>query len=135
MTLLHRYSIVFLLLLLFSLGNEQAVAQPSVDLTFGASLTKISEGDVQGIFVQPDGKIFVTGAFKVAGGLARTSVVKLNADGSRPVAADYDGDGRADIAVFRPSTGIWYLLRSTSGFAGYQFGISTDIAIPGSLIP
>lgn len=89
MTLLHRYSIGFIFLLLFSLGNEQAVAQPSVDLTFGASLTKISEGDVQGIFVQPDGKIFVTGAFKVAGGLARTSVVKLNADGS--VDTSFDG--------------------------------------------
>jgi hypothetical protein len=36
-------------------------------------------------------------------------------------------------SVHRP--GIWYLLRSTSGFAGYQFGISTDTAIPGSLIP
>ncbi|MEO8041211.1 MAG: FG-GAP repeat protein [Acidobacteriota bacterium] len=53
----------------------------------------------------------------------------------RLVAADYDGDGRADIAVFRPSAGIWHLLRSTSGFAGYQFVISTDTAIPGALIP
>jgi uncharacterized delta-60 repeat protein len=71
--------------------------------------------------------------FNSSNGSFTTMAFGLNGD--RPVAADYDGDGRADIAVFRPSTGIWYLLQSTSGFLGYQFGISTDTAIPGSLIP
>src|SRR5215213_2112013 len=65
-----------------SFAGIRALAQPSLDLSFTASLTKNSEGDVRGIFVQPDGKIFVTGAFKVAGGLSRSSVVKLNADGT-----------------------------------------------------
>ncbi|HUR97396.1 MAG TPA: hypothetical protein VMZ26_04930, partial [Pyrinomonadaceae bacterium] len=34
---------------------------------------------------------------------------------------------RADIAVFRPSTGVWYLLRSTAGFAAAQFGLNGDV--------
>jgi hypothetical protein len=26
--------------------------------------------------------------------------------------ADFDGDGRTDLSVFRPGNGVWYLLRS-----------------------
>jgi hypothetical protein len=44
---------------------------------------------------------------------------------------DFDGDGRSDIAVFRPSDGGWYLLRSQAGFTGLQFGIATDKAVAG----
>lgn len=43
---------------------------------------------------------------------------------------DFDGDGRADLVVFRPSDRIWYLQNSTSGFFAAQFGLSADKIVP-----
>lgn len=43
---------------------------------------------------------------------------------------DFDGDGKSDISVFRPTDSIWYLLRSQSGFGAVSFGISSDKIVP-----
>jgi uncharacterized delta-60 repeat protein len=43
---------------------------------------------------------------------------------------DYDGDGRADVSVFRPSDRVWYLNQSTNGFSATQFGLPTDKITP-----
>ena len=43
---------------------------------------------------------------------------------------DYDGDGKSDLSVFRPSTGSWYLQNSTSGFSGIAFGAAGDRIVP-----
>ncbi len=49
---------------------------------------------------------------------------------ARTMAFDYDGDGRSDISVFRPTEGNWYLQQSTDGFYGVNFGLSADKIVP-----
>jgi hypothetical protein len=48
-------------------------------------------------------------------------------------AGDFDGDGRSDATVFRPASGRWYVLRSSTGYSSYseyQWGTSSDIPVP-----
>jgi hypothetical protein len=55
--------------------------------------------------------------------------VSFGTSGDLAVPGDYDGDGSADVAVFRPSANTWYLLRSTAGFTGIVFGLAGDIPV------
>jgi hypothetical protein len=49
--------------------------------------------------------------------------------------SDFDGDSRSDVAVWRPSTGVWHILKSNGNqYTGIQFGAGSlgDIAVPGN---
>ncbi len=91
-------------------------------------------GPVLSLAVDSDNRVFVGGDFTVfnagSSSAARSFVAALIDAPPKSAPYDFDGDGRSDISVFRPSDGVWYLNRSSQGFFASQFGISTDRTVP-----
>lgn len=107
--------------------------------TWGISGDKIVPGDYDGngkadiaVFRPSDGNWYVIQSNLQSGSVppAGTSVFHWGSNGDVPQPADYDGDGRTDYAVFRSSTGVWYLNNSNNGaydtFSSPSWGTSTD---------
>jgi hypothetical protein len=58
------------------------------------------------------------------------------ASADTPAPGDYDGDGKTDLAVFRPASGAWYVLQSSSGaLLAQAFGASGDVPAPSAYVP
>lgn len=80
------------------------------------------------IFSEPNGNLIVGGGFGKVNGTIQSGLVRLV---RTPQRFDYDGDGRADVSVFRPSSGGWYISNSSNNsFFGTQFGQSGDVVAP-----
>ncbi len=59
-----------------------------------------------------------------------TSATQFGLGDDKLLPADYDGDKKADIAIWRPNGGIWAYLGSSSGYRQAQFGAINDIPVP-----
>jgi uncharacterized delta-60 repeat protein len=104
----------------------------TLDTTFdgdGKVLTPFNGLDlVFGLALQTDGKIVAAG-YTTGANTSDFAVVRYL--GNAPAANrkfDFDGDGRADISVYRD--GVWYIQQSTAGFKAVNFGLASDRLVP-----
>jgi VCBS repeat protein len=69
----------------------------------------------------------------LSGGAPPATSVQFGTTGDIPVRLDFNGDGIPDLAVFRPSSGFWYIDTNRNGTADVtiRFGAPGDIPAPG----
>ncbi|HLM02479.1 MAG TPA: FG-GAP-like repeat-containing protein [Pyrinomonadaceae bacterium] len=103
----------------------------SIDLSFNAAAGV--QGIINTIELDAGGKILAGGTFVRYDNIPKLSIARLLNNAPRPALFDYDGNGRADISVFRPATGFWYIARPTGApqnFDAVQFGTNGDMIVP-----
>ena len=100
----------------------------SIVVLAAATFHKVGKADI-GIY-RPTG---ANGAewwiLKSAGG---TFVTQFGAATDKAVPGDYTGDGKTDVAVWHPATGLWSVLRSEDlTYYAFPFGSNGDSPVPG----
>lgn len=100
----------------------------SLDQSFGigGKVTTTVSAEEDKLFrmtVQADGKIVGVGVSGLTGSKKATLARYLGDSRKR---SDFDGDGKTDVSVFRPSDGNWYIDRSTTGFTAIPWGLEGD---------
>jgi uncharacterized delta-60 repeat protein len=106
----------------------------SLDTSFGSGGVALNSiGDAGNgfytTFVLPNGRI-LAGGYSSNGVNDDFTLARFQAE--QAARFDYDGDGRSDISVFRPSEGNWYIQNSsTLGVSSPRFGQNGDLTTPG----
>lgn len=103
-------------------GSNTALAAFQLNGETTSKLFSINLATGSASFIGPVGSASALRGFALMSGSAASARTSL----------DYDGDGRADNAVFRLSTNTTFINRSSNNsFYSYQFGLASDIQVPG----
>ncbi|MBX3281956.1 MAG: VCBS repeat-containing protein [Acidobacteria bacterium] len=115
-------------------NGQPAAALARLDTNGGLITSYTSELNrlVGSLAYGADGSLLVGGTFTKYGQADRKGLLRLVPQTTQPQPAmfDFDGDGKTDASVYRPSNNVWYLQRSTAGFTAYQFGTADDKPVP-----
>jgi uncharacterized delta-60 repeat protein len=104
----------------------------TLDETFGSSGYVTGPlGNANSSALQPDGKLVVVGDIGSPSQIQIARYIGDNNAISMPAPFDFDGDGKTDVSIFRPSVGQWWYGKSSDGGHGAAvFGTSSDVIVP-----
>jgi uncharacterized delta-60 repeat protein len=86
---------------------------------------------VSELVIQGDGKIVAAGTTSIGAPSDIALARYLGDTANRRALFDYDGDGKTDLSIFRPTNGQWWLNQSTNGLTKvYVFGNVADRIVP-----
>lgn len=106
--------------------GQGTFAKTAVFVFFAAlSLTAVAEAKgVDLSLLRPSKSVWYTQGQEADNGF---SAIKWGLPTDVPVAGDFDGDGISDSAVWRPETGAWHILKSSTGLPlSIDWGSSKD---------
>lgn len=88
--------------------------------------------DTGQILVRPNGRINLVGRVgDLTFGIGRAVVSQQNTTFQNGIYFDFENDGKDNLAVYRPSEGIWHNLDSrNNNYSAVQWGISSDRLAP-----
>ena len=108
------------------------IARLNTDGSLDGSFTARPNTTVYEVVPQPDNKVLIGGDFILVNSFSALRVARL-LNTSAPIRTlfDYDGDSRADVSVFRPSTNRWYVFKSSDATVFEStFGVAGDLVTP-----
>ena len=105
--------------------NSDGSLDNSFNATFNSSF-------LYSVLPLANGKILVGGNFITIGNALRSGIARITVPAIQNVTEfDFDGDGKADVSVFRASENKWYILQSSNGQVIQKtFAISGDVPVP-----